>query len=225
MMRPDNPSLSRAAGLALGISTLLSIVLVALHPTVQMAPAAEILDQLVKARTMDGVVHGALIVMMIAFLFGFTGFAVSVGPGRAPVLLGLIAYGVGILVTIGAAVIDGFVGPAFAANVPTDHAGVALDILIFASAAIQYLTKLGFVGLSIGILGCSVPLLAGSGLARWTGIMGLVAGLLPAGFILVLDPSLGPHLLIMILLVQAIWNLSAAALLLRGVGIMAALAA
>jgi len=61
-----------------------------------------------------------------------------------------------------------------------------------------------------------VPLLGDRGLGRTTGWLGLVAGALPAVFILAVDPGLGPHVLIMILLVQAIWNIAAAALLLRG---------
>jgi len=215
-MTPENPSLFRAAGMALGASSVLSLLLVAMHPTIHTAPAGEVLDQLIKSRTLDGFVHGSLIALLVGFLFGFTGFAIRLGLSRGPVLLGLIAYGVGVIATIGAAVIDGFVGPAFAAHVPADQATVALDILIFASVAIQDLTKLGFIGLSLGILACSVPLLGDRGLGRTTGWLGLVAGALPAVFILAVDPGLGPHVLIMILLVQAIWNIAAAALLLRG---------
>jgi hypothetical protein len=215
-MRPEIPTLSRTAGVMLGACTVLSLLMVAMHPTIHAAPAGEVLDQLVKNRTLDGFVHGSLIAIMVGYWFGFAGLAAYLGLNRAPALLGLIAYGVGVIATIGAATIDGFVGPAFAAHVPADQAGIALDILIFASAAIQYLTKLGFVGLSLGMLACSVPLLAIPGLARTTGFLGVVAGGLPAGFILAFDPTLNPHVLIMILLVQAIWNLAAAALLLRG---------
>jgi hypothetical protein len=212
----SSDTLFPAAALSLRAGTVLSLLLVALHPTIGAAPAGEVLTELVKARTFDGLVHGGLIVLMLGFCFGFVGVATALGLRRPPVLIGLIAYAIGILATIGAAMIDGFVAPAFAARVPADQAGVAVDILIFAGAAIQYLTKLGFVGMSLGMLGCSLPLLRRPGLARVTGLMGLVSGGLPAVLILAMDPSLNPHLLILILLMQAGWNFTAAALLVRG---------
>ena len=71
----------------------------------------QMFGDLAKSRMMDGLVHGAV----IAFLFGFAGFAARLGLNRAPALAALIAYGIGSLALIGAAIDDGFIVPGFSA--------------------------------------------------------------------------------------------------------------
>ncbi len=210
---------SRPAAVALAASTVLSIAIVAVHPTIQGGPPGQILHDLAAAQALDQHVHGALIMLMMSYLFGFAGLAGRLDLRRPAVLAGLIAYAIGTVAMIGAALIDGFIAPAFAARflkASPDEAAVALDVLLFGEIAIQYLSKLGFIGLSAGMLGCSLPLLRGRGLARATGLIGLVSGVLPAGLLIVARIDLEPTSLIMILAAEAVWNLAAAALLLHG---------
>ena len=226
-MHPETPpahsgSPSRAAAIALVASTVLSIVAVAAHPTISGGGAAsQILRDMVEARAADEHVHGVVIAVMVGYFFGFAGFAVHLGLHCAPVRVGLVAYGIGGLAMIGAALLDGFITPAFSAQfvgAAPDKADQAVAILTFGWIAIQYLSKLGFIGMSIGMLGCSIPLLGEPGLARLTGVIGLVSGGLPVAFLVLAKADLGPPLLLMILAVQSIWNLAAAALLVRGTG-------
>lgn len=222
-MRPETantatPSLNRPAAIALVASTILSVIAVAAHPSVDAGSASQILADMVKGRAADEHVHAAVIVLMAGYFFGFIGLAARAGLHRASVRLGLIAYGIGALGMIGAAMLDGFITPAFSAEfagATPEKADLAVAILMFGWTAIQYLTKLGFIGLSLGMLGASLPLLRGHGLARITGLAGLVSGVLPVMFLILAKADLDPRLLIAILAVQAIWNLTAAALLIH----------
>lgn len=222
-MRPETTSTqavpSRSAAIALAASTILSVMVVAVHPTIGGGSASQILTDLVKGRAADEHVHAAVIVLMVGYLFGFIGFAQRIGVQRTPVLLGLIAYGIGTLGMIGAALNDGFITPALAAafvGSPPEKADVALAVLMYGWTAIQYLSKLGFIGMSFGMLSTSSLLLRERGLARIVGWTGLVSGMLPIAFLILAKADLGPLLLIGILAVQSIWNLTAAAFLFHG---------
>lgn len=222
-MRPETTNttatLSRPAAIALVASTILSIVAVAAHPTISPGNASQILVDMVKGRAADEHVHAVVILLMGGYFFGFVGFAGRIGLQRTPVLLGLIAYGIGTLGMIGAALNDGFITPALAAafvGTTPERADVALAVLMYGWTAIQYLSKLGFIGMSLGMLGVSLPLLRERGFARIVGGTGLFSGVLPIAFLILAKADLEPQLLIAILAVQSIWNLAAAALLLHG---------
>lgn len=207
-----------ASGLAIGLATLLAIAFVAHHPTAVGHDHAEILSDIIRKASADRLVHGALIAIMGAFLFGFSGFAVALGLRGPLVRLGLIAYAAGCGSTVGAALIDGFIVPDIAAGfvtAPAGDANVAFDVLRISGSAIQYLTKLGLVLVSAGILSWSLALLTAPGRRRWVGLLGLVAGGIPAWRILFAGTVMTPHSLIAILAAQGVWNLAVAGLLLQ----------
>jgi hypothetical protein len=222
-MRPETTHTaaapSRPAAIALVAGTLLSMIAVAAHPTVSGGGgASQILIELVKGRAADEHVHAAVILLMGGYLFGFIGFAGRIGLHRTPVRLGLIAYGIGTLGMIGAALNDGFITPALAAafvGSAPEKADVALAVLMYGWTAIQDLSKLGFIGMSLGMLGVSLPLLRERGFPRIVGCTGLISGVLPVAFLILAKADLAPPLLIAILAVQSIWNLAAAALLIH----------
>ena len=207
------------AGLTIGLATVLAIAFVAHHPIAAGQDHSEILDDIVRKASLDRLVHGALIGIMGAFLFGFSGFAACLGPDRPLVRLGLIAYAAGCASTVGAALIDGFIAPDVAirfVTAPAEDTRVAYDFLRIAGSAIQYLTKLGLVLLSVSILSWSAALIRSAGPRRWIGLLGLAAGGIPAALILAAGTVMTPHSLIAILAVQGIWNLAVALLLMRG---------
>jgi len=222
-MRPETTNINtpsyRPAAVALVACTVLSAIAVAAHPSVDVSSASQLLADMVKGRRADEHVHAAVIIFMAGYFFGFVGFAQRVGLQRTTVRLGLIAYGIGALAMIGAAMLDGFITPGYAAQfagAPPEKAEMAVAILQLAWTMLQYLSVLGFIGMSVGMLGVSLPLLQAGGLARITGIAGLISGVLPVGFLVVAQVNLDPPLLIGILAVQAIWNLTAAAWLVHG---------
>jgi hypothetical protein len=206
-------------GVTIGLATILAIVFVAHHPIAAGQDHSEILNDIVRKASIDRLVHGALIGIMGAFLFGFGGFAASLGPNRPLVRLGLIAYAAGCASTVCAALIDGFIAPDIAARfltAPVEDARVAYDFLMISGSAIQYLTKLGLVLLSMGILSWSAALIRSAGPRRWIGLLGLASGGIPAALILIAETTMTPHSLIAVLAMQGIWNLAVAVLLMRG---------
>ncbi|HEV2677240.1 MAG TPA: hypothetical protein VGV37_22120 [Aliidongia sp.] len=212
------PFLARPAAIALLACTILSVAAVAVHPTVADGSASQILIDMVRARGADEHVHGAVILLMAGHLFGFLGFAARVGLHRPSVLLGLIAYGIGVLGMIGAALNDGFITPALAAAFvgSPEKAELGMAVLTYGWVAIQYLAKLGFVGMSIGMLGASLPLLRARGFARLVAGTGFVSGVLPVAFLVLAKADLAPPLLVAILAVQSLWALAAATWLVLG---------
>ena len=208
-----------ASGLAIGLATILAIAFVTHHPTAAGHDPAEILNDIAQKASADRLVHGALIGIMGAFLFGFSGFAAWLGLDGPLVRLGLIAYAAGCGSTVAAALIDGFIVPDIAALSVAPHHGdvnVAFDFLRIASSAIQYLTKLGLVLMSAGILSWSAALLPAADLRRWIGLLGLFAGGIPALLILAAGTVMNAHSLIAVLAAQGVWNLAVAVLLLNG---------
>ena len=222
-MRPEttnsNTPSYRPAALALVVCTVLSTIAVAAHPSVNPSSASQILADMVKGRRADEHVHAAVILFMAGYFFGVAGFAQRVGLQYTTVRLGLISYGLGVLGMVVAAMFDGFITPGFAAQfagAPPDKADMAIAILQLGWTQIQYFSVLGFIGMSLGMLGVSLPLLQAGGLARMTGIAGLISGVVPVAFLIIAQIDLDPPLLIGILAVQAIWNLTAAAWLVHG---------
>ena len=94
----------RVAGIALIAAAATSMLAMAHHPTS------------LRAGAMIGIVHGVMILVVGAMLYGFAHFARRRGLERPAVLAGLIAYGIGAAANIGAAVINGFVAPALPAH-------------------------------------------------------------------------------------------------------------
>lgn len=78
----------------------ISILAMAHHPVGNSAPG------------LARLVHGAMMVLMLILLAGFTRFASRRGLARLPVLLGLIAYGASTLGNLMAATVSGFLAPA-----------------------------------------------------------------------------------------------------------------
>ncbi|HEV2816807.1 MAG TPA: hypothetical protein VGW40_06255 [Allosphingosinicella sp.] len=119
-------SWDRIAGGALIGAALSSVLAMAHHPTSAHAGA------------LGPIVHGTMIVLLAATAFGFAHFALRRGAGRPAILAGLVAYALSVVVTIGAATINGFIVTALAARGVTNH-----DLFLFAWEANQALARLG----------------------------------------------------------------------------------
>ncbi len=209
----------KVAGIAIALSAALTIAAVARHPSIAPAhgPAA-VFAQLIALSVVDEVVHGVLIVMVGALLFGLTVFSMRRGLHREHVLAGLIAYALASCATIGAALIDGFLVPALAARYAAAtpaSAGIALDILAACAATIQVLTKFGIGATALAVTLWSAGLVRSAGALRTTGIVGFASEALSIA-VLVFVGHLNPHSLGAIVIVQSIWYCAIGALLIRG---------
>jgi len=207
----------RAAGVAIAFCALVTIVAISHHPTVSARAPAEALTQMVNVAGTDRIVHGTLIAIMAILLYSFAIFSLRRGLHRQTSVAALIAYAAGIAAVIGAALIDGFLTPAIAeryAGAAPDAIKAAVPALVAGALMIQILTKFGFVAMSVAVAFWSADLVATPGVLRATGIMGFASGIVAIG-VLAFAGRLDPHSLSAIVIVQAIWYVAVAVLLVR----------
>lgn len=214
--RPDGT----VAGIVIAVSAGLAVVAMSHHPSARVVhdPAAAI-AALNGIAGVDRIVHGAMIALMGALLFGFVVFSMRRGFDKQTVLAGLTAYAVGTGALIGAALINGFLVPGIAeqyAAASPDGTTFALRILSICWLANQVLAKFGVVALTLAIVAWSSGLIAASGMLRVTGIVGLAAAALSAGVLVFGGGALTVSTFSVVVVGQAVWYFAVAALLVRG---------
>lgn len=158
----------RIAGSALLATAALSIVAMAHHPTSA------------QARSLTGIVHGALLLLVVSMAFGFAHVARRRGIGRPSILAGLIAYGISVVANIGAGLINGFIVPTLAAR-----GDIGRDVFLFAWEANQALATLGVVATGVAFVFWSFDFLGRRTVpANVIGVCGLLAGIVPMSLLL-----------------------------------------
>ena len=209
----------RVAGWAIIGSALLTLVAIMHHPTVHNASPAEVLSRIGAISGHDRVIHGAVMVFLLALLFGFTVFSRRLGLDRTLPLIGLIAFAAASVALGGAAVVDGFFVPDVAGKYAgTDAANIRIGIglLAYSAIVIQELTRLAMVSSCLAVAVWSASLLAPR-YDRWPRALGAF-GIVAAAYTLValgVTRYIGPHALINIALAQNMWYACAGALLIR----------
>jgi hypothetical protein len=207
------------AGIVIAVSAVLMIAALARHPTVaHRQPAAAIAD-IVRLSATDQIVHGIVIAAMSALLFALSVFSIRRDLRDQTVLGALVAFSIGTVAMIGAAIVDGFVVPIMAAayaGAPPSALPGAVAVLRFCGAVIQAATMLGIATISVAILLWSIGLLRSAGELRPIGIVGGLVAALPAVVLGFGGSTLNPHLLGAIAIGQAVWYLGIGLLLVRG---------
>lgn len=182
-----------------------------LHPVVGHGA---ITAELVRIATPLAIVHGMVIVAVIALLFGVAALSLRRGLTSSVVLAALVVFAIATLAVTGAAMIDGFLGPSVASyrvHQPSEVAAI-FDLLKLLSDAIQVFTKMGLIGFTLAIALWSIDFLREAGPVRNAGILGLAVG---AGTIVLLlaTPYIGAHALIGLGFLQGCWYATIASLL------------
>lgn len=187
----------RTAGIALIAAAATSILAMAHHPSSFRAGA------------IIGIIHGVMILVVGAMLFGFSHFARRRGLERPAVLAGLVAYGIGAAANVGAATINGFVAPALPGHGSPGHH----DLFAFAWAANQALAGMAVVAIGAAYALWSLDLLRTN---RLLAALGLLAGAVPAA--LLVGGWIDMHLQAAILVYagQVLWAALLGWLMLRG---------
>jgi hypothetical protein len=193
-----------------GAGAILSLVVIAHHPTVSGAVGADEMAKIVDISAAARFVHGGLIVIVTAFWVAMLNLSQYLGAARTSVRTGMQLYSMGSFAMILAMLFDGFVVPDFVSAVApgaTNAVATAFIVLKFCSATIQILTKFGFIAAAVGIASYSARLFRGTGFVRLTGatgFLGVVATLVP---VMLMGVRLSPHTLGLIFGVQALWYL------------------
>jgi hypothetical protein len=215
-----NPNTSTAAGLVILLSAIASIAAVALDRMATGSDPLSILQSVVQIGPWHAGVHVVAMACIGGFMYGYTVLSRRLGLHRAPVLAGLIAYGFGSVLMLIATTIDGFISTGTAALfVNKSPEAVRFGYWMFATmegVALTAIASVAWVCQSVAALGWACAMLGERGLARKLGMTGLVSGALPAVAVFVAGANMTETVVVGILLVQAVWNLTAAVYLFSG---------
>jgi hypothetical protein len=210
---------ARVAGITLIAATLLSVLAMAHHPTLTAPDITQALQQLKELADLSAWVHGTLIGLMLLIYWCLTEYSLQRGVGKPLVRAGLIFYGAGVVAMIGAATVSGWLTARVGGLVPNpgEQDLHLLAILInFSGSMNRVLANLGAVAMSAGILAWSIGLLHDKGWTRAVGGLGVLAGLAPALLLISGGMHLDVHGMMLVVLIQGIWNLAVGALLVAG---------
>jgi hypothetical protein len=156
----------RAAGMLLFLASVLSVLAMAHHPTGLAQPG------LVR------LVHGGMMVLMLAMFAGFVRFAARRGLARLAVLCALVAYGAGIIGNLLAASVSGFLAPALS---DADASPELLRLMWPLNQTFAFAAAYAISG-AFALWGADLAL-RGGGVDRLLGLAGLAAGLAPAALL------------------------------------------
>lgn len=208
---------TRAAGLLMLVATVASIVFVALDPVVSGDTSRALLQGIVAAAPTHRLVHAVELACVLCLAFGFTSLAARIGPRRPAVLGACVAYVVGCLAMVGAAITDGFVTGDVAGYFLQAGHGVdtGREMIHLCYVVVQDLAAASWFFQSAGVLAMALALLRERGLQRVVGVLGLATGAVPPIAIVATWPTMDTTVIVGILCAQAAWNAAAATLLLR----------
>jgi len=207
-----SPSSGRPAAAALGAGALCWVLIGIVHPRVRHG---DVVGQIARLSPHLAAVHAMAIAAAAALLFGLAAFSLRRGIGRSSVLAALVVYALATVAIVAAGTIDGFVVAGVAAVADpslTAQYATTSALLSVCGVAIQAFTKVGLAGFVVAIALWSADLARERGALRAVGILGCAVAAATAVLVAV-TPHVGPHALVGVGLLQALWYASLAALL------------
>jgi hypothetical protein len=218
MVSPESGRASPAPGFILSAASLLEVVGMSHHPSVQASDISQAVEQIARFSTLSAVVHGVLITLMLLIAYGFVEFAGRRGLRRPLIRAGAIGYGCGVLAMIGAALVSGFIITELASLIPhatTLDLQINRQLLLLCRVLNQSCANFAVVAMSAGIVCWSLDLCDESGSRRAVGIFGCLVGLVPALALLFGKLQLDVRGMTEVVVVQAAWNIAVAVLMVR----------
>ena len=180
---------TRIPGISLVASSIVALAAMAHHPTAggggDFAAFARSVERMA---SVNQAVHGTMIVLVAVLTWALLAFAARREFHRPLVMAGMVAWSLGAVSAIVGPVFNGFVvvdiaHRALASPGTADILRVTLQTL---SSGVGVMVMIGTIGMSMAVFLWSADLARDRGPARWTGVLGLVAGAslviaLPAG--------------------------------------------
>lgn len=203
---PQTPA--RTAGLLIAGAAILMVLVMAHHPVPRVHDTEHLMQELVSDGPWSAAVHGGLIGLMGVLLVGFTGLADRLGWHRFSVRAGLLAYAVGCAAMVVAALSDGFVLPALAAQGVRD-AGQTFEAsfrLLF--LGLNVAARVGVLGLSLAVGLWSFELIRRARGRSLVGWLGVAASVLPLFLVVTGRLSIDFHSMLAFVVSQAAWYLA-----------------
>lgn len=219
----NDATLYRTAGAAMAAITLVALVVLMHHPAGGRAHSVqESLAQMAAMQSSAAIVHGLLLAMFAIMAAAHAVFAALLGAARPAVRLGMTAYGLACCLLGVAMLCDGFVAPQLARQFVDSTAAQATQahtVLVAIGTVIQVFSKAGLLALGVAFPAFAYALVSGPAPLPWArplAMVGLLAGLLPAAYMMFGEVQLNPSNLPLLFGVQAAWNLGAAGMLMLG---------
>lgn len=210
---------ARILGWTLIASAILSLGFAMVHPQLTAHELDAVLRQMIAGAAFNGWVHGVLMALYVILASGLLGFSRILGLDRPLVSLGMVAYGVGIIAMMGAAVINGFALSLFAGRYaaikPEQANAVAASINAMGSISGTW-AGVGAVASSMAILVWSIALLRLGGGWRVTGVIGMAIGAATSVMLISGTIILNVHGFMLLVFSQSIWIVAIGYLLLGG---------
>ena len=171
-----NPA-GKVAGGVLALASIAAVIFVTHHPTLGSPGYASLAEEAVAEAAFNGLVHGALILFSLGYLFALSIFSDRLDSDHAAVRAAQISIVIATAGVFGAALLSGFIVPDIAAMYPAvkDDETFRTQLRTL-GAANQVLAKTGTIAYGAAVLFWSVRMLALNSLARIIGVIGCIAG-------------------------------------------------
>ncbi len=207
---------TRIPGISLVASAILAMAAMAHHPTAggggDFAGFARNVERMA---AVNQAVHGTMIALVAVLTWTLVTFAARRGLHRPLIMAGMVAWAIGAVIMIIPPVFNGFVvvDVARRALASPETAAMLRVTLQTLASAVGVIVVVATVGMSLAVFLWSADLARESGAARWTGVLGLVAG---AGLVIALPTGIGrldvPGMTL-VLVVWAAWFLAVGTLM------------
>jgi hypothetical protein len=189
-------------------AAVLEIIGMAHHPSVHTQEITQAMEQIRHLGYLSAVVHGVLIACMLAIAYGLSEFALRRGLTRPLIRAGAIAYAVGVMLMVGAALVSGYLMAAVVAVTPHQTAtdlAINTQLLLLCGLLNQTCANAATVAMSAGIACWSMDLLKERGALRALGGLGLIIAALPAAGLILGLFHLDVTGMSAVVLLQALW--------------------
>lgn len=209
---------NRGYGFLLIGASVVMVTFMAMHPTVHVHDPESFVDEMTGIAHLNNIVHGSLIATMGLVVLGLSGLCSQLGWRSMLVRGGFIAYVMGALGGMFAAITNGFVVGLLMEYTDGD-ADTVLDRLDATLSALhvfsEICSQLFVIAASVAVMAWSINMLLKSGGMRIVGVVGLTVGILPLALLLVGHLRMNVHGFGLFVLLQAVWYISASVLLIR----------
>jgi hypothetical protein len=222
MAEPTTTTTTRrdhATATTLIVASVLSVVLMAFHPSLHHGTTAEAIAEIAEKGRVNAIVHGGLIALAGLLLACFWSFAERLDLRHPAVRIGAVAYACGTATLAGAAVVNGFVVSGLGAHYagrPAADLEALCHLMNLCGVANQTLARIGVVATSTAIVAWSLILAGRGGSPRGVGVFGVLAGGATAVAIVCGLLPLNVHGMGAVVLLQSIWSVAVGVVWMRG---------
>jgi hypothetical protein len=207
-------------GYAIAGLALLALIAILHHPVSHGREPADILASIRSQILLDQVVHTTLAIIYGLLTAAMLLLASHLGLWRFSVILGAVAFSCGLILTVLATMIDGFVVPEIVArcpsNAPPACVAETFTLLRLSAIQIEFLTRFSFVAVAFAVLAWALALLSTPRTPRWAGVVGLASGVGQLTALVLASSRLTPGSLSVVFIAQFCWYLLIATLMIRG---------